>query len=217
MARVTKNLAPWQLETVQQLENPADVPMSCQENFSGFSECWAAVIFSDINGFTGVNYTIRADAGLRYINVFSHSSDVEQRVLPLQWALDSAIISLRTGDDVAPPQSLPFTKTTNADQSKNIRLSYISGIKSLFVLVFFVAFLGVSYHLPGSFMGERASLTTSHMQAMGVLDSARIISWHLSICLPYLPAYIVMAILWKSRIFTNTSTGTLIITNVLTR
>ena len=37
-----------------------------------------------------------------------------------------------------------------------------------------MAFLGVVYHLPGSFMGERANLTTEHMQAMGVLDSARI-------------------------------------------
>lgn len=40
----------------------------------------------------------------------------------------------------------------------------------------FVAFLGVVYHLPGSYMGERANGTTSHMQAMGVLESARIMS-----------------------------------------
>jgi ATP-binding cassette, subfamily A (ABC1), member 3 len=217
MTRVTSGFADWQLATVQQLETREQIPPSCQQNFNGFSECWASVIFDDITGFTGVNYTIRADAGLRYIDVFGHTSDVEQRVLPLQWALDSAIISLKTGDAVATPQSLPFTEETNADQAKNFRLSYISGIKSLFVIVFFVGFLGVSYHLPGSFMGERASLTTSHMQAMGVLDSARIISWHLSITLPYLPAYIIMAILWQNRIFTNTSVGTLVLINILTR
>jgi hypothetical protein len=217
MARVTSGFADWQLATVQQLESRAQIPPSCQQNFNGFSECWASVIFDDIKGFTGVNYTIRADAGLRYIDVFGHSSDVEQRVLPLQWALDSAIVQLQTGETVATPQSLPFTKRTNADQARDFRLAYISGIRSLFVIVFFVAFLGVAYHLPGSFMGERASLTTSHMQAMGVLDSARIVSWHLSITLPYLPAYIVMAILWQYRIFTNTNVGTLIVITILTR
>lgn len=154
MARVTSGFVDWQLATVQQLETPDKIPPSCQQNFNGFSECWASVIFYDITGFSGVNYTIRADAGLRYINVFGHTSDVEQRVLPLQWALDSAIISLQTGDYVATPQSVPFTQENNADQAKDYRLSYISGIKSLFVIVFFVGFLGVAYHLPWIFHGR---------------------------------------------------------------
>ncbi|KIM34443.1 hypothetical protein M408DRAFT_60324 [Serendipita vermifera MAFF 305830] len=216
MSRVTSGFAPWQLETVQELDSPEDIAPACQQNFNGFSECWAGIVFSDIDGFSGINYTLRVDAGLRYIDVEKHTSDVEQRVLPLQWALDSAIISLQTGTFVSPPKSLPFTQRTNDDQAKDIRVGYINGINSLFVLVFFVGFLGVAYHLPGSFMGDRASLTTEHMQSMGVLDSARIISWHLSITLAYIPAYVVMALLWKARVFTKTGTGTLVLLNILT-
>ncbi len=72
-------------------------------------------------------------------------------------------------------------------------------------------------------MGERANLLTSHLQAMGLRDFARITSvkcmflqlkiefnnrhnrsWHLSITLAYLPAWIIVAIVWHFRIFTGT-------------
>jgi ATP-binding cassette, subfamily A (ABC1), member 3 len=82
-----------------------------------------------------VNYTIQADAGLGYVNVEKHNSDVELRVLPLQWALDSAIISLQTGKSYVTPQELPYTQETNAEQTKKIRLGYLNGIRDLFVLV----------------------------------------------------------------------------------
>lgn len=39
----------------------------------------------------------------------------------------------------------------------------------------FICYIGVAYHLPGSFMGERALLLTSHLKVMGLLDSARIL------------------------------------------
>ncbi|KAG8766793.1 hypothetical protein FRC15_006111, partial [Serendipita sp. 397] len=201
---------------LKQLESEEAVTAACEQNFNGYSDCWTAIIFNDIDGFSGVNYTIRADAGLRYINVEKHTSDYEVIVLPVQWALDSAIISLQTNQYPATPQEAPFTGQTNEEQARDIREAYIGGIQALFVLVFFIAFLGVPYHLPGSFMGERASLTTAHMQQMGVLDSARIISWQLSISLAYLPAYILMGIIWKTYVFTHTSTGLLIIVNILT-
>ena len=38
----------------------------------------------------------------------------------------------------------------------------------------FICFIGIAYQLPGAFTGERADLLTSHMKAMGLLDSARI-------------------------------------------
>ena len=39
----------------------------------------------------------------------------------------------------------------------------------------FVLFVGVSFQLPGMAVGERAIGLTSHMQAMGLLDSARVL------------------------------------------
>ena len=43
------------------------------------------------------------------------------------------------------------------------------------VLHRFIAYIGIAYHLPGSFTGERANLLTSHLKAMGLKDSARIV------------------------------------------
>ena len=36
-----------------------------------------------------LNYTIRGDAGFGFIDVVHHTSDFEERILPLQWAIDS--------------------------------------------------------------------------------------------------------------------------------
>jgi ATP-binding cassette, subfamily A (ABC1), member 3 len=135
MARVTSDFQPWQLDSTSKLENIDAIAPACQQNFNGYSECWAAVVFTDIEGFQGVNYTIRADAGLRYINVAKHTSEVDVRLLPLQWALDSAIVSLRTGNSLSTPDILPFTQETNEDQSRKFRRAYIGGIRVLFVLV----------------------------------------------------------------------------------
>lgn len=69
---------------------------------------------------------------------------------------------------------------------------------------------------------------------MGLLDSARIVytsnffhlvsnltktishrSWHISISLTYLPAWIIVALTWKFRIFTESNTGLIIIVHLL--
>ncbi|KAG8830701.1 hypothetical protein FRC17_004390, partial [Serendipita sp. 399] len=79
MDRVTAHLSPPQRASLKQLDTEDAVTAACEQNFNGYSDCWAAVVFSDIKGFSGVNYTIRADAGLRYINVEKHTSDYELR------------------------------------------------------------------------------------------------------------------------------------------
>jgi hypothetical protein len=72
--------------------------------------------------------------------------------------------------------------------------AYLGGIRSLIVLAFFLVFLGVVYQvshqphsimclrladrslqLPGSMASERASLLTSHLEAMGCRKSARVV------------------------------------------
>ncbi|KAG8805055.1 hypothetical protein FRC19_008094, partial [Serendipita sp. 401] len=135
MDRVSLHFSPSQKAALKQLESEEAVTAACEQNFNGYSDCWTAIIFNDIDGFSGVNYTIRADAGLRYINVEKHTSDYEVIVLPVQWALDSAIISLQTNQYPATPQEAPFTGQTNEEQARDIREAYIGGIQALFVLV----------------------------------------------------------------------------------
>jgi hypothetical protein len=38
----------------------------------------------------------------------------------------------------------------------------------------FICYIGIAYQLPGEFADERAGLLTSHMKAMGLADSPRI-------------------------------------------
>lgn len=56
---------------------------------------------------------------------------------------------------------------------------------------------------------------TSHTRAMGLKDAPRILSWHLSISLAYLPAWIIVSIIWRYRIFTQTNIGLVLVVHVL--
>ena len=78
-------------------------------------------------------------------------------------------------------------------------------------------------------------LITEYMRAMGLLDSARILyailriyfthfssnwpntcrSWHITISLTYLPAWVVVALTWKFRIFAETNIGLIIVVHLL--
>ncbi|TBU26630.1 P-loop containing nucleoside triphosphate hydrolase protein [Dichomitus squalens] len=218
ISHMTSGFSSKQLRAVRQLESPDDIPSACPQNFNLFSECFAAVAFNSLPGPDGtlpLNYTLRGDGGLFHIDVTKHSSDYEKRLLPLQWAVDSAIIELQTGTTPQTPLEWPFTQETNTEQFTEIRLSYIRGLRTLLVLALFICFVGISYQLPGSFGGERANLLTAHLKVMGLLDSARIISWHISISLAYLPAWIIVAIIWHFRIFTATNVGLIIVVHLL--
>ncbi|KAG1779604.1 hypothetical protein EV702DRAFT_965686 [Suillus placidus] len=219
MAHITSNFTPNQLQAVKQVATSADIPTQCPQNFNMFSQCFAGIAFNSLpmntTDTTPINYTISADGGLAYINVYSHTSDFETRILPLQWALDQAIIELRSGQGVPTPMEWPYSRETNQQQATNTRLSFIRGIRTLLVIALFICFIGIAYHLPGAFTGERANLLTSHMKAMGLLDTARIASWHISISLAYLPAWIVVSIIWHYRIFSGTNVGLVLIVHLL--
>ncbi|KAL6298600.1 hypothetical protein BKA93DRAFT_743844 [Sparassis latifolia] len=222
MALVTRGFSSEQLGGVRKLASPSDLAAACPENFNLFSLCFAGISFNSLPFAGGgaaeaqaINYTLRADGGLYYINVVKHTSSYEERVMPLQWAVDSAIIELTTGTQPLTPLELPFTQLTNSEQSTKIRLSFIRGLRELLVLALFVCYIGIAYQLPGSFMGERANLLTSHLKAMGLFDSARIISWHVSISLAYLPAWVIVALIWHYRIFTGTNAGLVVVIHLL--
>ena len=92
ISHVTRGFSAKQLSGVRQLDHPDDIPSACPPNFNLFSECFAAIAFNSLPGSDGslpLNYTIRADAGLFHIDVTKHTSDYEERLLPLQWAVDS--------------------------------------------------------------------------------------------------------------------------------
>lgn len=145
MAHITSNFTSNQLQAVMQVATPADIPTQCPQNFDLTSQCFAGIAFNylpmNATDPKPVNYTISADGGLVYINVISHTSDFETRILPLQWALDQvthslacfsfqsangspqAIIELRSGQQVPTPMEWPYSQETNQQQATNTRLS----------------------------------------------------------------------------------------------
>ncbi|KAF8900796.1 hypothetical protein CPB85DRAFT_1439365 [Mucidula mucida] len=193
ISRITQNFTSAQLSAVKQVDSPDNIPSECPQNFNLLSECFAAVVFHDLSEARPVNYTLRADAGVSHIDV-DHKSDFELRILPLQWAIDKAIIEMRTQEEVVTPIQWLFTQKTNKKQDLLYRLRYVRGIRKLLVLALFVGYLGIAYQLPGAVTSERANLVASHMKAMGLMDSAKVISWHLSQCLIYLPAWVAVAV-----------------------
>lgn len=215
MSIVTRDFSERQLSAVRRVDSVQELAAECRPNFNGFSQCFAGLEFNGLLPGNGINYTIRADAGLLFIDV-ENNSDFEIRLLPLQMAVDKAIIQVTTGTEVPNiPRELPFSQETNEEQDTRIRLSYIRGLRSLLVLALFVCYIGIVYQLPGAFAGERADLSTAHLKAMGLLDSARIISWHFSVSLAYLPAWIVVSIIWHYRVFSGTNVGLILVVHLL--
>lgn len=208
MDRISLGFSEQQRNGLRKASSPADIPFACPQNFNLRSNCYGAIAFNDIPSPTdgrAINYTIRADGGLVFIDVIHHTSDYEERLFPLQWAIDKAIIELQTGVSPETPREWPYSKKTNEEQATDTRRGYVRGLRELLVLALFICYIGIAYQLPGAVAGERAGLLTSHMKAMGLLDSARIISWHLSISLPYLPAWVIVALIWRYRIFSETN------------
>ncbi|KAH9830408.1 uncharacterized protein C8Q71DRAFT_862423 [Rhodofomes roseus] len=211
-----------QRANVKLVASPEEVPSACPENFIGLSRCYSVIVFNflptagDPDSVKQVlNYTLRADSGLSFIDVVKHTSSVEERLMPLQWAVDSAYIELVTGSTPYRPYEWPFTQTDNTEQYTAIRLSYLRGTRMILVIAHFIAFVGIAYQLPGAFAGERAYLLTSHMKAMGLMDSARITSWHFSMSLVNLPGWIAVAVIWRFRIFTATNVGITLLIHIL--
>jgi hypothetical protein len=143
MDHITSGFSEKQLSGLQQVASPADIPFACPQNFNLRSTCFAALAFNDIPSPSEgrpINYTIRADGGLIFVDVVKHTSDYEVRLLPLQWAVDKvrdflsfyyqiqpnlfqAIIELQTGVSPQTPREWPFTQETNEEQATNTRLS----------------------------------------------------------------------------------------------
>ncbi|KAL1409650.1 hypothetical protein Q8F55_003646 [Vanrija albida] len=185
----------------------------CPENFNQLSDCFAAVVFDSVDYERGLlNYTIRGDFGLAMVNVDDISrDDTMSRYLPLQWAIESAFINQTTGTMPDPPLQWGYTTATNKDNTERQRMSYLRGIRGLLVLAFFLGFLPIVYHLPGSIAYERANSLTAHLNAQGCLTSARVF-----VSAAYLAAWIIMAATYQTQIFKHTNMGLFIVVFVIT-
>ena len=97
MERITANFTTTQRSAVKKVD-PEDIFSECPQNYRGYTPCFAAIAFQNIPFQNGsgvsrnVEYTIYADWGLGYINVEKHTGDLEKRIMPLQWEIDSVCL-----------------------------------------------------------------------------------------------------------------------------
>jgi len=96
ISHLTSNFTPIQLAAVKQVQDRSKLLLACPQNYNGVTPCFAAIEFVNTpsaNASDSVSgpmeYIIRADAGLSRIDVVKHTSDFENIILPLQWAIDS--------------------------------------------------------------------------------------------------------------------------------
>lgn len=183
----------------------------CRQSLWGTSDCFAAVIFTAANS-TNVEYSISLDSkvseGFDYGTDYRHSL-LADRVLPLQWAMDSKIGNL-------PSSSKPSEQSwagdfyaresgTSSEPPPTTGPDWLA-LVGLFIAPFFILIpIGASYHISVFVATERQSSMSELMQAQLVTDAPRIISTILSFVIIYFPGLLICSILLTQLLFTKTS------------
>ncbi|KAM0322314.1 hypothetical protein ACHAQA_009604 [Verticillium albo-atrum] len=184
------------------------------------------------------NYTIFLDGAIHGLNIHvdRNNNDVDKFVLPLQRAVDAAIANVTssnasdsTGSSSGPQPTelpstidrLPFTSLTAEEYKKEVRESYQSSIINFLAVAYLTTVMFVTYHMTGFIATERESGMTQLIDAMmpirrrWVAQLARVISYHASFTLLYLPGWVVGSIVLRANIWSNTSIGVVLIYYVL--
>ncbi|KAJ9663808.1 hypothetical protein H2198_000568 [Neophaeococcomyces mojaviensis] len=212
---------------VLRLTQEEELLTECRNTILGTSSCIGAAVFyaSPNEGNGGIwNYSIRADGALgSKIETDSDNNDAQLYILPLQHAIDNAI--LRQGASAAAisgdVENYPYTSLTAEERQRQIRQRYMGGIVDILAVAFYIGMVGVSYQLTGIIARERetgmAQLLDSMMpnKSRWQPQAVRILANHLAFDLIYLPGWIVMSIILFVGVFAETSPVVMLFFNIL--
>ncbi|OCL07698.1 ABC transporter [Glonium stellatum] len=214
-------------KTVEILTNPDQLLTLCRSSLSGTTKCYgAAEFYSSTNEGGHWNYTLRTDGAFGYhVNIDKSNNDPEIYSLPLQHAIDSAIASVETdaGTQDLPSnvEEYPFTSKTQKQWNDSIRISIQHANIYYIAVVWYLGFVGLSYHIVGVIARERehgmADLVESMMPntARWQPQAARLLGHHIAFTIVYFPGWLAMAIITKVGLFPNLSLGIIIIFHML--
>ncbi|KAL2150678.1 hypothetical protein VTH82DRAFT_7241 [Thermothelomyces myriococcoides] len=203
------------------LENEDEVPDICRATLRGVTPCYGAVVFhaspTEGNGRLW-NYTLRADfsLGAGRINTDKDTNDAQVYMLPLQHAVDVAITRQQGGDGnmtqlPRDTDEYAFTSLTAEERNDDIRYKYQRNIINFLGVTFFVSVIGVVYHMGGFMATERETGMSTLIEAMMATKSrwqpqaARLLSYHLSFSLVYLPGWVVSALILWTGVYATSS------------
>ncbi|KAF8472700.1 ABC transporter [Kalaharituber pfeilii] len=210
---------------VRVLENDNDLSTVCKQSLRGASDCYAVAVFVSspenpnpevVEGNNAIwNYTLRADGSLgRVISVENHRNDIQERLFPLQHAIDFTIAKVTENKEPIVPQEYMYTDETKEEREADIRRGYQGTIISAIGVTFLIGMIGVVYQLVGFMAMEREQGLSQLIEAMGGSNIARLLSYHLAFDIIYAPGWIVIGVIMGS-ISANTNRGILIIEHLL--
>jgi ABC-type multidrug transport system ATPase subunit len=201
--------------------NEEELPYVCRASLRGVTPCYGAVVFrgSPTEGGGGLwNYTLRADGalGAGRVDVGKDTNDAQVYMLPLQRAVDAAITKNGRGGNgtVALPEGedqYPFTSLTTEERADLVRVIYTGFLMNFLGVTFIVCIIGVVYHMAGFIATERETGMSTLIEAMMATSSrwqpqaARILSYHFSFSVLYLPGWVISALILWSGVFRHTS------------
>ncbi|KAK3349361.1 P-loop containing nucleoside triphosphate hydrolase protein [Lasiosphaeria hispida] len=218
-------------KTATVLRNEIDLTTTCRATLRGVTPCFGAVVFrgSPSEGNGGLwNYTLRADGALGngVINVNKDTNDAQIYMLPLQRAVDVAITASNNGTNNQNPlpaevDEYPFTSLTTEERAVRVRVIYTSMVMNFLGVAFIVGIIGIVYHLTGFIASERETGMSTLIEAMMSTNhqweaqAARIMSYHLSFSLIYLPGWVIGSLILWGSVFRSSSPLILLFYHIL--
>lgn len=217
-------------KTATVVSEETDLGVVCRSTLRGVSPCYGAVVFrASPNEGSGTiwNYTIRSDGALGNgrIDVDKTTNDGEVYIIPLQHAVDSAITSLNSSTNSSAlqgnVQEYPFTDLTVEERADRIRVRYQGAIISFMGVGFVLGVIGVCYHLTGFIATEREIGMSTLIEAMmptkqrWQAQAARLLSYHISFTILYLPAWIIGSLILARGVFKDTNVAIVLIYHIL--
>ncbi|ROT43326.1 ABC transporter [Sodiomyces alkalinus F11] len=218
-------------------QSERDLNVDCEPGQRAVTDCFGAVVFhsSPTEGDAGIwSYTLFHDGAITgfRINVNSNRNDMDRYLLPLQKAVDGAISDVaraNASDDAADssaprPADLPatidrypFTTRTEEEYREDVRRNYQTSVINFLAVAFLTTIILVAYHMTGFIAAERESGMIQLIDAMmpvrkrWIAQLARILSYHITFSLLYLPGWVISAIVLQIRIFSFTNMGIVLI------
>ncbi|THV46424.1 hypothetical protein BGAL_0387g00030 [Botrytis galanthina] len=194
------------------IDDVDDLYYNCLQSRTGMSNCFAAVIFTSINA-TNVDYIIATDSAtsLSSTDFAKHESLSNDRLLPLQWAIDSSIGSF---SKTAPPSELPwsgyFGDQATDSSSPLDTASWFEVIYYFVAPAFLLALIGVVYHASLFVASERELGMAELLDAQTCTKTPRILSTIASFVAVYSPGWFICSILMTQLLFTRCSDALLL-------